>query len=159
MRGSARQAGPTSANREVDFLVGAGRAPFESKYADSVSRRDVQVMEQRLQVLARNDFYRVFCQNGAGAVAVVDGLGSVALAQDAKRVIAAEPGGLLDGLTEAIEGGTVNLGVATLLPRVAIVCGPHIVDLSEARRAEDILAGARSVLDGHEGTAVAVLWS
>ena len=27
------------------------------------------------------------------------------------------------------------------------------------RRAEDIFAGAESVLDGHEGTAVAVLWS
>jgi hypothetical protein len=62
-------------------------------------------------------------------------------------------------LREAVDAGAVNLGVATLLPRVAIVCGPHIVDLSEARRAEDIVAGAESVLDGHEGTAVAVLWS
>ena len=42
---------------------------------------------------------------------------------------------------------------------VAIVCGPHIVDLSEARRAEDIVAGASAVLDGHDGPAVAVLWS
>jgi hypothetical protein len=39
------------------------------------------------------------------------------------------------------------------------VCGPHIVDLSESRRAEEILSTARTVLDGHEGTAVAVLWS
>ena len=133
----------------------ASRAPVDERAQLRAAARALRIEEQRLQVLARNDFYRVFCQNGAGAVAVVDGLGSV----DAKRVIAADPGGLLDGLTEAIEGGTVNLGVATLLPRVAIVCGPHIVDLSEARRAEDILAGARSVLDGHEGTAVAVLWS
>jgi predicted AAA+ superfamily ATPase len=36
----------TSTNREIDFLVGSSRAPFESKYADSVDRRDVQVMEQ-----------------------------------------------------------------------------------------------------------------
>jgi hypothetical protein len=93
-------------------------------------------------------------------VAVVDGLGSVALAENAKRVIAEDAGGaLLDRLTEAVDDGAVNLGVATLLPRVAIVCGPHIVDLSEARRAEDILTGARAVLDGHDGTAVAVIWS
>ena len=43
----------------------------------------------------RNDFYRVFCENGAGAVAVVDGLGSVALAENAKRVIADDAGALL----------------------------------------------------------------
>jgi predicted AAA+ superfamily ATPase len=36
----------TGKNREIDFLVGRGRAPFESKYAESVDRRDVQVMEQ-----------------------------------------------------------------------------------------------------------------
>ena len=115
--------------------------------------------EDRLKVAARNDFYRVFCENGAGAVAVVDGLGSVALAEQAKRVIAADPDDLLVRLAEAVDAGALNLGVATLLPRVAIVCGPHIVDLSESRRAEDIVATARTVLDGHEGTAVAVLWS
>jgi N-methylhydantoinase A len=115
--------------------------------------------EDGLQVVARNEYYRVFCENGAGAVAVVDGLGSVALAENAKRVIADDPGTLLDRLTAAVDDGAVNLGVATLLPRVAIVCGPHIVDLSEARRAEDIVSGARAVLDGHDGTAVAVIWS
>ena len=36
----------STSNREVDFLVGERRTPFESKYAESVSRRDVQVMEQ-----------------------------------------------------------------------------------------------------------------
>lgn len=33
-------------NREVDFLVGADSVPFESKYAESVDRRDAQVIEQ-----------------------------------------------------------------------------------------------------------------
>jgi len=115
--------------------------------------------EDGLQVVARNDFYRVFCENGAGAVAVVDGLGSVALAENAKRVIADDPAALLERLTAAVDDGAVNLGVATLLPRVAILCGPHLVDLSDARRAEDIVSGARAVLDGHDGTAVAVIWS
>ncbi|HEX5417223.1 MAG TPA: hypothetical protein VFZ25_16280, partial [Chloroflexota bacterium] len=36
----------TGSNREVDFLVGADRFPFESKYAESVDRRDTQVIEQ-----------------------------------------------------------------------------------------------------------------
>ena len=51
------------------------------------------------------------------------------------------PGALLERLTAAVDDGAVNLGVATLLPRVAIVCGPHLVDLSDARRAEDIARG------------------
>lgn len=36
----------TGANREADFLVGADRVPFESKYAESVDRRDAQVIEK-----------------------------------------------------------------------------------------------------------------
>jgi N-methylhydantoinase A/oxoprolinase/acetone carboxylase beta subunit len=137
----------------------AGREPVDEPAQLRAAAGALGMEEDRLQLVARNDFYRVFCQNGAGPVAVVDGLGSVALAETAKRVIADDPGALLARLTEAVDDGAVNLGVATLLPRVAIVCGPHIVDLSEARRADDIVAGARSVLDGHEGTAVAVIWS
>jgi N-methylhydantoinase A/oxoprolinase/acetone carboxylase beta subunit len=137
----------------------AGREPADEPAQLRAAASALGMDEGGLQVVARNDFYRVFCQNGSGRVAVVDGLGSVALAEDAKRVIAADADGLLERLGEAIDDGTVNLGVATLLPRVALVCGPHIVDLSESRCAEEILSTARTVLDGQEGTAVAVLWS
>jgi hypothetical protein len=40
---------------------------------------------------------------------------------------------------------------------VSLVCGPHVVDLSDARRPEDLMATAEEVLDGHEGPAVAVV--
>jgi N-methylhydantoinase A/oxoprolinase/acetone carboxylase beta subunit len=112
----------------------------------------------RLKVVARNDFYGVFCENGAGGVAVVDRLASVALAEHAKRVFADEPEELLARLGDELRAATVNLGVATLLPRVTIVCGPRIVDLSDARRSEDILAGARTAVEGRSGPAVAVIW-
>jgi N-methylhydantoinase A/oxoprolinase/acetone carboxylase beta subunit len=112
-----------------------------------------------LALVARNDFYRVFAANGSGPVAVVDGLGSVALAERARRVLCADDEALLPPLRDALADATVNLGVATLLPRVALVCGPHVVDLSDARHPEDLLAGAAEVLDGHEGPAVAVVWS
>src|SRR6478672_2439238 len=137
----------------------ASREPVDEPAQLRAAAGALGMAEDGLQVVARNDFYRVFCENGAGAVAVVDGLGSVALAENAKRVIADAPAVLLERLTVAVDDGAVNLGVATLLPRVAIVCGPHLVDLSDARRAEDIVAGARAVLDGHDGTAVAVIWS
>ena len=37
---------------------------------------------------------------------------------------------------------TRNLGVATLLPRVSLVCGSRILDLSDARRPEDVARAA-----------------
>jgi len=137
----------------------ASREPVDEPAQLRAAASALGMDEAALQVVAVNDYYRVFCQNGSGGVAVVDGLGSVALAETAKRVIADDADALAGRLGEAVEDGAVNLGVATLLPRVAIVCGPHIVDLSEARRAEDIVSGARAVLDGQDGPAVAVLWS
>lgn len=115
--------------------------------------------EEGLELVAHNDFYRVFCENGSGRVAVVDGQGAVPLAEDAKRVIARDAGTMMGELTAAIEETTVSLGVGTLLPRVALVCGPRIVDMSDARRPEEMLATAGAVLDDHDGTAVALLWS
>jgi N-methylhydantoinase A/oxoprolinase/acetone carboxylase beta subunit len=137
----------------------ASREPVDEPAQLHAAATALGMAEHELEVVARNDFYRVFCENGSGRVAVVDGLGSVALAESAKRVITADADRLLGRLSDAIDAGTVNLGVATLLPRVAIVCGPHILDLSDSRRAEEIIAGARSLLDGHDGPAVAVLWS
>ena len=114
--------------------------------------------EERLEVVVSNDFYRVFSENGSGGVAVVDGLGSVALAEHAKSVVTGDAGSLLEPLHAAVGEAMVNLGVATLLPRVAVVCGPHVVDLSGSRRIEDVLAGASAVLDREQGPAVGIVW-
>ena len=77
----------------------ASREPVDEPAQLRAAASALGMPEDGLQVVARNDFYRVFCQNGAGAVAVVDGLGSVALAENAKRVIAEDAGALLDRLT------------------------------------------------------------
>ncbi|MEA2360671.1 MAG: N-methylhydantoinase [Solirubrobacteraceae bacterium] len=135
----------------------ASREPVGEDAQRRAAAAALGVGEGELGVVARNDFYRVFSQNGSGAVAVVDGLGSVALAEHAKRVLTADGDGVLGPLREAVRETAVNLGVATLLPRVSLVCGPHVVDLSDARRPEDLMATAEEVLDGHEGPAVAVV--
>jgi N-methylhydantoinase A len=137
----------------------AGREPVDEAAQHRAAAAALGMREADLGLVAHNEFYRVYCQNGSGAVAVVDGLGSVALAERARRVLTAEGDALLGPLRDAVEEVTVNLGVATLLPRVAVVCGPHVVDLSEARRAEDLLTSAGALLEGHEGPAVAVLWT
>ena len=110
-----------------------------------------------LQLIAETGFYRVYSENGSGRVAAVDGLGAVALAEDARRVLAANGPELVEQLLREVQAATRNLGVATLLPRVSLVYGSRILDLSDARRPEDVAAAAARSLEGESGTAVAVV--
>ena len=139
----------------------AGRDPLDEPAQLRQAAAALGLAEHDLGVLLRSDFFRVFSENGSGRVAVVDGLGSIALAEDAKVVIADDCERLLDRLGGEVSRATVNLGVGELLPRVAVIRGPHLVDLSAAHRAEDLIAGAREVLaedDRPVEPAVAVIW-
>ena len=133
----------------------AAAAPDEQRRAASAA---LGLDGSALELVAENDFYRVFSGNGTGAVAVVDTHGSVPLARHAKRVIATDPAGLLEELPAALRDTTQNLGVAQLLPRVAVVCGSRLVDLSDARHVEEVLSETAAVVEGAEGRAVAVIW-
>jgi N-methylhydantoinase A len=144
----------------VALESGAGsRDPVGEEMQLRAAAQVLGMPEGELVVVARNDFYRVFGENGSGHVAVIDELGSVALAENAKHVLTGRGAAVLDQLTAAVADATVNLGVASVLPRVVLVCGARIVDLSDARRSEDLMATARTVLDAHDGDAVAVVWS
>jgi N-methylhydantoinase A len=137
----------------------AAREPADDDARLAAAATALGIGAQGLQLVAGNDFYRVFSENGRGHVAVVDPLGAVPLAQKARRVLHGDAADVLDGLRAAVAEGTVSLGVAELLPRVAIVCGAQIVDLSDSQRPEDVLAGAGALLQDHEGDAVAVVWA
>lgn len=136
----------------------AGREPVDEAAQRRAAATSLGIDGARLKEIAANDYYRVYCENGAGGVAVVDGTGAVALAERAKRVVTSPAADLLPSLRIALDESVRNLGVATLLPRVAIVCGAHVVDLSEARAAEEIVAGAEGAVAGEDGPAVAVVW-
>ena len=129
--------------------------------ADDARRLDaaahaLELPPDALSLLASNDFYRVFSENGSGRVAVVDARAAVPVAEDARSVFAGEGSEFLARLGGELHDHTRELGVATMLPRVLLVSGSRILDLSDARRAEDVLAAAERALDGH-GPAVAVL--
>jgi hypothetical protein len=108
-------------------------------------------------LLAANDFYRVYSENGSGRVAVVDELGVVPVAENARRIFAGRGPEFVERLAAELHTGSLNLGVGTMLPRVLLVCGSRILDLSDARRAEEIVAAAERVLAEHDSEAVAVL--
>jgi N-methylhydantoinase A/oxoprolinase/acetone carboxylase beta subunit len=110
-----------------------------------------------LELVAATPFYRVYSENGSGRVAAVDPLGAVALAEDARRVLVGEGADLVESLRREAHEAATNLGVATLMPRIALVCGSRILDLSDARRADEVATAAERALREHPGTAVAVV--
>jgi len=136
----------------------AGRPAVGEPASKRAAAAALAVPEDILELVIATDFYRVYCENGSGPVAVVDSHGSVPLCENARRVLRGEGEELLERLREAVDEATISLGVAEMLPRVAIVCGPRLLDASEARRPEDVLALARDVIGDHGDPAVAVVW-
>jgi hypothetical protein len=112
---------------------------------------------ESLSLLSESDFYRVYSENGSGRVAAIDPLAGVALAERAQAVFSGEGREFVDRLREEVDAASVNLGIASMLPRVALLCGPRILDCSDARRPDDIVATAERLLSEERDTAVAVL--
>jgi N-methylhydantoinase A/oxoprolinase/acetone carboxylase beta subunit len=117
----------------------------------------LRVEVDALSLLASNDFYCVYSENGSGRVAVVDELGLVPVAERARHIFAGRGAEFVERLRKELQSSSLHLGVATMLPRVLLVCGSRILDLSDARRAEEILAAAERALAEHEDRAVAVV--
>jgi N-methylhydantoinase A len=135
----------------------AGRAPVGEPQQLDAAALALEVGAASLAEVAGSDFYRVYADSGSGAVAVVDRLGGVALADHAKRVVSGQGHDFLSDLETAIDDAATNLGLAQLIPRVSVVCGPRLLDLSDARRAEDVMSAVADAVAEHPGPAVAVI--
>jgi N-methylhydantoinase A/oxoprolinase/acetone carboxylase beta subunit len=135
----------------------AEREPADDDARLQAAARALGLEPAALHLVAETGFYRVYSENGSGRVAAIDGLGAVALAEDARRVVAASGDDLVEELRREVEAATRNLGVATLLPRVSLVWGSQILDLSDARHPEEVALAAARTLKGHTGTAVGVV--
>jgi N-methylhydantoinase A len=142
----------------ISLEAGAARRGPASEPAQlEAAAQALAIRSADLTLVTSNDFYRVYSENGSGRVAVVDRLAGVPLAEDADHVLVGGAGELIPRLRRAIEDASVQLGVAAMLPRVSLVCGAHILDMSGVRRAEDIVTAAEQVLFEQGGEAVAVL--
>jgi N-methylhydantoinase A/oxoprolinase/acetone carboxylase beta subunit len=133
----------------------ADREPLADEGRLAAAASALAIEPERLRLVASSEYYRVYSENGSGRVAVVDAVGAVPVAETADRVFADGGAAFLDRLEREVDEASLKLGLATMLPRVVVVCGPHILDLSEARRAAEIRAAAEGVLAEH-GDAVAV---
>jgi N-methylhydantoinase A len=143
----------------VQLEAGAAeRRPVGERQRRETAAAALELPVESLALVSENDLYRVYqADNGSGEVAVVDPLGGVPLAEKAKGLLVGDGKDLLERLSAAVEDASVNLGVATMLPRVSLICGPRIIDLSDARRPGEILTAAERAVGEHEGAAVAVL--
>ena len=146
-----------AATGAVALETGAvGAEPVDDGRKLEAAARALDLPSNSLSLLAANDFYRVFSENGSGRVAVVDARAAIPVTEDARSVFAGEGSQFLARLRTELQEHTRDLGVATMLPRVVLVSGSRILDLSDARRPEDVLTAAARALDA-QGTAVAVL--
>jgi hypothetical protein len=99
----------------------------------------------------------VYSGNGAGGVAVVDRYGAVALADQAEQIVVGERQTFMPDLERAVASASRQLGVATMLPRVSILAGSRMIDLSSAHSLADISKAAGKMLEDHPELAVAVI--
>ena len=108
--------------------------------------------------VAVNDYYRVFSENGAGPVAVVDGLGSVALAERAKRVVPG-PAAVLGAARRRGRRGRrePRRGDAAAARRARRAARASSTPPTRAARRTSSPT-AQTALADHDGPAVAVIW-
>ena len=116
----------------------------------------LDIGRDHLHVVAENEYYRVYSGNGSGGVAVVDRFGAIALAEEGRIVSGAAPA-FLDDLEAAVAAASRQLGIATLLPRVSILAGSRMLDLSGAHTFEEIATAAERLLAEEPEPAVAVI--
>jgi N-methylhydantoinase A len=135
----------------------ADREPAGEEARLRAATEALELPAEALQLVASTSFYRIYSENGSGRVAAVDPFAAVALAEDARSVLVGEGPELVATLRREANEAARNLGVATLMPRVSLVCGSRILDLSDARRADEVAAAAERALAEHPGPAVAVV--
>ena len=135
----------------------AAREPAAPETLVDAAALALRMEPDALELVADTSFYRVYSENGSGRAAVVDLSGAVPVAENTRRVLVGDGADFVERLRHELDAGSLHLGVATMLPRVVVVCGSRILDLSDARRAEDVVAAAERVLAERQGPAVALL--
>jgi N-methylhydantoinase A/oxoprolinase/acetone carboxylase beta subunit len=138
----------------------ARRHPVAREQRRAVAADALGVELDELELQTEAEFYSVYStanHGPRGNAAIVDALGGVPLVEPSAIVVSGESAGFLESLRTAVIERSLSLGVTTMLPRVTLLVGARLLDLSDARRREDILATARDALSDHAGRAVAVV--
>ena len=110
--------------------------------------------------IAESELFSAYATAGDGddrRAAIVDRLGGVVFAGPVKAAVSGRGEAFVDDLATAVDESSLNLGLGSLLPQVTMACGSQVLDLSDARSRDDLLAAARAAAEASDGIAVAAV--
>ena len=125
----------------------SGAEPADDRRRLEAAADALELAPADLTLLAANDFYRVYSENGSGRVAVVDARAAVPVAEDARRVFAGERRRVPRAAARRARASTRASSGSRRCSRASCSSlGSRILDLSDARRPEDVLTAAERAL-------------
>jgi hypothetical protein len=136
----------------------ADRSPLGAVELRGVAARAMGTNGDGIDAIAETDCFSAYATDGGhGRAAIVDRLGGVVFAGEVKAVVGGTGERFLRELAAAVDDASLNLGLGSLLPQVTLACGSQVLDLSDARDREDLLAAARAAVEASDEPAVAAV--
>ena len=138
----------------------AGRSPLGPAELRGVATSALGETNGAVGAIAETELFSAYATAGDGddrRAAIVDRLGGVVFAGPVKAVVSGRGEAFVDDLATAVDESSLNLGLGSLLPQVTMACGSQVLDLSDARSRDDLLAAARAAAEASDGVAVAAV--
>jgi len=138
----------------------AGRSPLGPAELRGVATSALGETNGAVVAIAETELFSAFATGGDGddrRAAIVDRLGGVVFAGPVKAAVSGRGEAFVDDLATAVDESSLNLGLGSLLPQVTMACGSQVLDLSDARSRDDLLAAARAAAEASDGIAVAAV--
>jgi len=138
----------------------AGRSPLGPAELRGVATSALGETSGAVVAIAETELFSAYATAGDGddrRAAIVDRLGGVVFAGPVKAAVSGRGEAFVDDLATAVDESSLNLGLGSLLPQVTMACGSQVLDLSDARSRDDLLAAARAAAEASDGIAVAAV--
>lgn len=138
----------------------AGRSPLPATELRGIATAALEPADGAIERVAETDLFSAFATARGGQeqqAAIVDRLGGIVFAGPVKSLVSGRGAAFVGDLAAAVDESSLNLGLGSLLPQVTMACGSQVLDLSDARSRDDLLAAARAAVETSEGVAVAAV--
>ena len=138
----------------------AGRSPLPAAELRDIATSSLQGADGAIAPIAETNLFSAYATGSDGdgrRAAIIDRLGGIIFAGPVKALISGRGEGFMAELAAAVDESSLNLGLGSLLPQVTMASGSQVLDLSDARSRDDLLAAARAAVEATEGVAVAAV--
>ena len=138
----------------------AGRSPLPAAELRDIATSSLQGGDGAIAPIAETNLFSAYATGSDGdgrRAAIIDRLGGIIFAGPVKALISGRGEDFMAELAAAVDESSLNLGLGSLLPQVTMASGSQVLDLSDARSRDDLLAAARTAVEVTEGVAVAAV--